>query len=231
MPDQEDQKDQKDHHDQRREYAASTLSREMLPADPLTLFGSWLDQAVSTGATDATAMALATADSTGAPSVRIVLLKEHGPAGFVWFTDYGSQKGQELDENPRASLAFYWRDFARQVRVSGTVTPVGLKTSRAYFETRPADSRFSAAASDQSQPIPDRLTLEERVAALRAKHPDEQVPMPEGWGGYCLKPQSIEFWQGREGRLHDRFRYKVDGDQVEVGDQVDGDWEITRLQP
>lgn len=213
--------EQGDHREQRREYEAGTLSRAGLPADPLILFGHWLDEAVSTGAEDATAMALATADASGAPSVRIVLLKEHGPAGFVWFTDYGSQKGHELAENPRASLAFYWRSFSRQVRVSGTVSQIEESASRDYFNTRPADSRFSAAASDQSQPIPDRRTLEDRVSVLRAKHPDGQMPMPDGWGGYCLKPRSIEFWQGREGRLHDRFRYLLEG----------GDWQITRLQP
>jgi pyridoxamine 5'-phosphate oxidase len=210
-----------DHRDQRREYVEGTLSRADLPEDPLALFGVWLSDATRTGAADATAMALATASADGEPSVRIVLLKEHGPSGFVWFTDYGSRKGQELAENPRASLAFYWREFSRQVRISGTVARVPESESRAYFASRPEDSRFSAAASDQSQPIGGREMLESRVAELRAQYPDGQVPMPDGWGGYCLTPENIEFWQGREGRLHDRFRYERAGDG----------WTILRLQP
>ncbi len=210
-----------DHRDERREYAAGTLSRADLPADPLELFGTWLNEAITAGAADATAMALATAAAGGEPSVRIVLLKEHGPQGFVWFTDYGSRKGQELAENPRASLAFYWGLFSRQVRVSGRVSQIDEAESRAYFGTRPEESRLSAAASDQSQPISSRQMLEARVAELRAQHPDGNVPMPDGWGGYVLQPQSVEFWQGREGRLHDRFTYTRSEDG----------WEVQRLQP
>lgn len=210
-----------DHREERREYAAGTLSRADLPEDPLELFAAWLSAAIATGADDATAMALATASADAMPSVRIVLLKEHGPDGFVWFTDYGSRKGQELAENPRASLAFYWSAFSRQVRVSGVVTQIDEAESRAYFATRPEDSRFSAAASDQSQPIAGRDMLEARVAELRSQYPDGQVPMPEGWGGFRLEPESIEFWQGREGRLHDRFAYSRSGDG----------WTVLRLQP
>ena len=135
-----------DHREERREYTAGTLSRADLPSDPLELFGAWLSQAMATGADDATAMALATASAAGEPSVRIVLLKEHGPDGFVWFTDHGSQKGQELAENPRAALAFYWGAFSRQVRVVGVVSQVDPAESRAYFATRPEDSRFSVGA-------------------------------------------------------------------------------------
>ena len=210
-----------DHRDERREYAAGTLSRADLPEDPLDLFGAWLSQSIDAGVPDATAMALATASSKAEPSVRIVLLKEHGPAGFIWFTDYGSRKGLELAANPQASLAFYWGPFSRQVRVSGAVSPVDADESRAYFASRPEDSRFSAAASDQSQPIGGRAMLEARVAELRAQHPEGDVPMPEGWGGYRLLPAHFEFWQGREGRLHDRFAYTKRGD----------DWAIDRLQP
>ena len=210
-----------DHGNERREYTAGVLRRAALPEDPLDLFGAWLEEAIRVEATDATAMALATASAQGEPSVRIVLLKAHGPDGFVWYTDYGSQKGLELEENPRASLAFYWREFSRQVRISGTVSRVEERESRAYFASRPEESRFSAAASDQSQPILDRSMLEARVADLKARHPDGQVPMPDGWGGYRLTAGRIEFWQGREGRLHDRFRYE----------RTASGWEVQRLQP
>ncbi|MGE0621314.1 MAG: pyridoxamine 5'-phosphate oxidase [Pseudomonadales bacterium] len=209
------------HHGHRREYREGILSRDRLPADPLELFGDWLDQAIASGATDATAMALATATPDGVPSVRIVLLKEHGPDGFVWFTDYGSRKGRDLAANPVASLVFHWREFSHQVRISGAVARLDRARSETYFASRPADSRFSAAASDQSQPVSDRETLEARVAELRRQYPDGQVPMPEDWGGYVLTPQTMEFWQGREGRLHDRFLYT----------RTAAGWRIDRLQP
>ena len=220
--------DQGDHHSARREYDVASLARSTLPADPLILFGAWLAQALDAGAKDATAMALATADRSAVPAVRIVLLKDHSAAGFTWFTDYGSQKGQDIEHNPVASAVFYWRDFDRQVRISGPVARLDEKTSRAYFDSRPVDSRFSAAASNQSQPVADRVTLEERVAALRARYPTDDVPMPENWGGYRLQPQRIEFWQGREGRLHDRFLYtRIDSRE---GDSS-ADWHVERLQP
>lgn len=221
MTDRTDGRGRGDYRGHRREYRDGTLSRDRLPVDPLVLFGDWLDQAVASGATDATAMALATATAQGIPSVRIVLLKEHGPDGFVWFTDYGSRKGRELAANPVASLVFYWREFSHQVRVSGPVEMVARAQSEAYFASRPADSRFSAAASDQSRPVADRQTLEARVAELRRQHPDEQVPVPDDWGGYRLTPETMEFWQGREGRLHDRFLYT----RSATG------WLIERLQP
>ncbi len=212
--------EQGDHHGERREYAGA-LTRATLPEDPLVLFGAWLEAALEAGAKDATAMALATASRDGVPAVRVVLLKSHGPDGFVWFTDYASQKGRELEANPQASLAFYWRDFDRQVRVTGTVGRVPTEESQCYFDSRPEESRFSAAASAQSQTVADRATLEARVAELRARHPDGNVPMPEHWGGYALTPRAIEFWQGREGRLHDRFRYE----------RTSAGWAIARLQP
>lgn len=221
MTDRNDGRGRGDHRGQRREYRDGTLSRDRLPADPFALFGDWLDQAVASGATDATAMALATATPQGIPSVRIVLLKEHGPDGFVWFTDYGSRKGRDLAANPVASLVFYWREFSHQVRVSGPVAPVTRAQSAAYFASRPADSRFSAAASDQSKPVADRKTLEARVAELRRRYADEQVPVPDDWGGYRLTPETMEFWQGREGRLHDRFLYT----------RTAAGWQIERLQP
>ena len=220
--------DQGDHHSARREYDVASLARNTLPADPLILFGAWLSQALDAGAKDATAMALATADRSAVPAVRIVLLKDHSAAGFTWFTDYDSQKGVEIEQNPIASAVFYWRDFDRQVRISGPVGKLDVETSKAYFNSRPADSRFSAAASKQSQPVADRRTLEERVVALRASYPDDDVPMPENWGGYRLQPERIEFWQGREGRLHDRFLYSRSDSPSDSSTAV---WLIERLQP
>jgi pyridoxamine 5'-phosphate oxidase len=219
--------DEGDYRDTRRDYGGATpaatasLSASALPADPLEQFGRWLDVAVEAGAKDATAMALATASSVGMPSVRIVLLKEYGPEGFVWYTDYRSQKGRELADNPSASAVFYWRDFDRQVRITGAVERVDPETAADYFRSRPQDSRFSAAASEQSKPVADRQTLEDRVADLMVRYPDGEVPMPEDWGGYRLQPELFEFWQGREGRLHDRFRYV----------RSRSGWDVERLQP
>ena len=210
-----------DHRQQRREYVAGELHRSQLPDDPLRLFERWLEEALTACAIDATAMALATATPDGVPSVRIVLLKEHGPDGFVWYTDQASPKGAELAANPAASLAFYWRDFNRQVRLSGFAEKVDDETARAYFESRPEESRFSAAASVQSTPVADRQTLEKRVAALKTRFPDGKIPKPDHWGGYRLVPERIEFWQGREGRLHDRFLYT----------RTSGGWAIQRLAP
>lgn len=212
----------KDQRDNRREYAAHWLRRSNLAEDPLAQFQRWFAEALEAGIKDATAMALATADERAAPSVRIVLLKHFDEHGFCWYTDYRSQKGRELERNPQASGLFHWRELDRQVRVSGMVEKLDPRTATAYFETRPDDSRFSAAASCQSQPVDERATLEARVAELRRRFSDGRVPRPEAWGGYRLIPHTYEFWQGREGRLHDRFRFTLN---------EDGAWVAERLQP
>ncbi|MFW6093013.1 MAG: pyridoxamine 5'-phosphate oxidase [Pseudomonadota bacterium] len=213
----------RDQRETRREYRAPELRREDLPADPLVLFQTWLEEAVTAGVVDATAMSLATADSAGAPSVRIVLLKHFDDQGLCWYTDYRSRKGRDLAENPRAACLFYWRELHRQVRVSGAVERLDEPSSSAYFHSRPDDSRFSAAASHQSAVVDSRATLEARVAELRRRHPDGDVPRPGAWGGYRLRPREYEFWQGREHRLHDRFLFsRPDGS---------GDWQVARLQP
>lgn len=212
----------KDQRQTRREYAAEGLRRSSLAADPLAQFQRWLGEALDAGLQDATAMALATADTAGWPSVRIVLLKHFDQAGFCWYTDYRSQKGRELADNPRASGLFHWRELDRQVRITGRVTRVDERTSDEYFSSRPLDSRLSAAASEQSAPVADRWTLEARVAELTERHPDGAVPKPAAWGGYLLSPHSYEFWQGRVGRLHDRFHYRLEDD---------GTWTVQRLQP
>ena len=212
----------------RRDYGApGELRRATLPANPYELFSHWFDAVVASGAKDASAMALATVDAAAVPSVRIVLLKHFaadtsdGPEGFCWYTDYRSRKGAELAANPVSSAVFYWRDFDRQVRITGSVSRVDAASSQNYFDSRPLDSRFSAAASEQSAAVANRQTLEDRVAALRARYPEGDVPRPADWGGFRLQPWSIEFWQGREGRLHDRFLYT----------KAAGAWSIERLQP
>ncbi len=212
-----------DHRDARRDYAAHSLSRAQLRDDPLAQFRSWLEAAVAAGLKDATAMTLATCDAAGQPSLRTVLLKHCDADGFCWYSDYRSQKGRELAANPRAALLFYWREFDRQVRINGNVELLDAASADEYFQQRPAGSRFAAATSCQSQPVDSRATLEARITALRSAHPQGDVPRPEQWGGYRLRPQSFEFWQGRENRLHDRFRYTC----AAAGER----WMIERLQP
>lgn len=211
----------KNQRDTRRDYEAPPLRRDSLAGDPLEQFERWFGDAAGADLQDATAMALATAGADGQPSVRIVLLKHFDAAGFCFYSDYRSGKGRDLAENPLASCLFHWREFERQVRLSGPVSKLDADDASAYFASRPADSRFSAAASHQSATIASREALEARVAELRQRHPDGQVPRPADWGGYRLQPHSYEFWQGREGRLHDRFRYRWAGEA----------WRIERLQP
>ncbi len=206
----------------RREYQAESLRRETLCDDPVMQFSRWMDAALSVSPDDATSMVLATAAAGGMPAARIVLLKHFGPEGFAWYTDYRSEKGQQLKENPQAELLFYWYGLERQVRICGQVEQLPSARADEYFQQRPAGSRLSAAASCQSQPVENRETLEETVRMLQQRYPAGNVPRPALWGGYILIPQRFEFWQGRENRLHDRFRYSL---------QEQGEWLIERLQP
>jgi pyridoxamine 5'-phosphate oxidase len=184
--------------------------------DPLRQFARWRDEAGD----EAGAVALATATPDGAPSLRMVLLKEADEQGLTFFTNYESRKGAELEANPRAALLAYWPGAGRQVRVEGEVTRLDPAESDAYFATRPPGSRLSAAASPQSAVVADRAELERRVAELRSRHGDDP-PRPESWGGYRLTPATWEFWQHREDRLHDRLRYRRDGQR----------WLVERLAP
>lgn len=211
----------KDQRQTRREYLSPPLRRANLAADPLLQFQQWFSDALAADAEDVTAMALATASSDAAPSVRIVLLKHFDEHGFCWYTDYRSHKGSDLAENPRASCVFHWRELHRQVRITGGVAKLDAASATAYFASRPQDSRFSAAASQQSAPVDRRETLEARVAELRSRYDDGAVPKPPQWGGYRLLPEVYEFWQGREGRLHDRFRFSREAEG----------WRVERLQP
>jgi pyridoxamine 5'-phosphate oxidase len=189
--------------------------------DPIELFGRWFELA-GEQAPLAEAVCVATVDADGQPDARMVLLKGFDERGFRFFTNEGSAKGRQLAERPRAAMTFYWRELDRQVRVRGRVERVPAAEADEYFASRPRDSRLGAWASPQSEPLEGRDDLEERLAAVRARFGEGDVPRPPHWGGYRVVPESIEFWQGQVGRLHDRFRYSR-------GD--DGRWRATRLGP
>jgi len=201
----------------------SALSKDNLDANPIRQFQKWYDEVRASGVSeqDAISMTLATATKDGPPSARVVLLKGVDDNGFVFYTNYQSRKGKELDENPRACLLFYWPKVWRQVRIEGAVEKVSDAESDDYFQTRPLGSKVGAWASNQSEVVDSRETLEARFAEIEKRF-GEDVPRPPHWGGYRLKPNAIEFWQGRENRLHDRLRYRL---------QEDGAWVIERLGP
>ena len=207
--------------DLRRDYRARALSELEAHADPLKQFRQWLDEAVRAELLDATAMTLATALPDGTPDARIVLLKEAGPGGFVFFTNYESSKAAQLAANPRACLVFFWAELERQVRISGVVARVPEPVSDRYFASRPLDSQLGAWASPQSRVIPGRDELERQVADVSARFAQGHVPRPPHWGGFAVEPEEIEFWQGRPNRLHDRLRYRRAG----------SDWTRVRLAP
>jgi pyridoxamine 5'-phosphate oxidase len=207
--------------DLRREYARARLDEASVSTDPFTEFARWFEEAVKAEVQEPNAMTLATASREGTPSARIVLLKGFDERGFVFFTDYRSQKGIELDRNPRAALVFYWSELERQIRITGTTSVINREESEAYFRTRPRGSRISAWVSHQSQVIDSRKQLEDRVPEVDKRYPGDNVPLPPYWGGFRLNPDAVEFWQGRTSRLHDRIRY------LRVGDR----WRIERLSP
>ncbi len=199
----------------------ATLEPEHLGPDPLAALARWAESAIAAGEAEPAAMALATVAEDGAPRVRMVLLKQIGPDGLVFFTNHGSDKGRQLAADPRCAIALSWPILHRQVRGEGVARRIARPETVAYFASRPHGARVSAAVSPQSRPISSRRWLEARSRAYAARHPDT-VPLPRDWGGYRLRPDRLEFWQGRRDRLHDRLRFTRD---------ADGGWRVERLAP
>ena len=208
--------------DLRKDYTLQDLNEIEVDPNPVIQFQKWFDQACSTDIPEANAMTIATVNSEGKPSARIVLLKGYDQKGFVFYTNYNSQKGQELTANPHAAIVFWWAQLERQVRITGSVEKISARESDEYFHSRPLGSRLGAWTSNQSEIISSREVLEQRLEELQVKYQNLDVPRPSHWGGFRVIPAEIEFWQGRSSRLHDRLLYT----QAD-----DGSWKIQRLSP
>jgi len=206
----------------RYEHAARGLRRRDLDPDPIKQFSNWFTAAIEAEIRDVNAMSLATAGRDAKPSVRVVLLKGFDQDGFVFFTNYESEKGVQLEANPYASLAFYWIELDRQIRIAGKTEKTSRPESEGYFHSRPIGSQLGAWASRQSEVLDGRRVLDARMVEMTERFGDNPIPLPPHWGGYRVKPDTMEFWQGRPNRLHDRFRYRR---------QTDGSWLIERLAP
>jgi pyridoxamine 5'-phosphate oxidase len=207
--------------DLRKNYTQAGLLESDVVANPYQQFKLWFDQAVAADILEPNAMTVATVTAEGKPAARIVLLKGFDERGFVFYTNYNSQKGVELQQCPHAALVFLWGDLERQVRIEGQVEFVSETEATGYFHSRPVSSQLGAWASDQSTIIEDRSVLEQKLQQLESQYQDRQIPKPPYWGGVRVVPQEIEFWQGRPSRLHDRLRYQL----------LDGKWQIDRLAP
>lgn len=207
--------------DLRREYRYAGLSRDELHPDPLLQFERWFNNAHENGLDNANALSLATVGSDGMPSLRTVLLKSFDQQGFVFYTNYGSRKARQIAQNPQAAMLFHWLEFDRQVKIQGHVSKVSSAESLKYFASRPRGSQLGAWCSQQSSPIGSRTLLQQAFDSMQRKFADGEVPLPDFWGGYRVRPVVIEFWQGRENRLHDRFEYR----------REDDGWGIQRLSP
>jgi pyridoxamine 5'-phosphate oxidase len=208
--------------DIRKEYRLQSLSENDADANPFRQFDTWWQEAINSALEEVNAMTLATASADGIPSARIVLLKSYDERGFVFFTNYNSYKGKQLEENPRACLVFFWKELERQVRITGLVEKVSAAESDAYFQSRPEGSRIGAWASPQSEVIQSRDWLEQQQHQLAKEFQTKPLVRPSHWGGYRVRPITIEFWQGRPDRLHDRLQYSL---------EESGNWAIERLAP
>lgn len=208
--------------DFRREYTAGGLTRDMLDEQPLAQFEAWLAQAVASELVDPTAMVIGTVDDQGQPWQRIVLFKGLVDGGFTFYTNYQSNKGRAIEARPCVSLLFPWNPLDRQVIVRGQAERLDRDSSAAYFATRPRESQVAAFASQQSRPVADRDALEQAAATVRERFEGQDIPLPDNWGGFRVVPERVEFWQGGEHRLHDRFVYSLSGD---------GRWSVEQLQP
>ncbi len=206
----------------RREYSGRPLDETKIAGDPIEQFSLWLEDALQALVPDPHAMVVATADRNGKPSARVVLLRGFSKDGFAFFTDYRSRKGSEILENPRVAAVFFWHELDRQVRVEGTVEKLSASDSDKYFQSRPRENQIAAWASGQSGVISTRAELDERFAEFEKKFANQPVQRPDNWGGFRIKPESVEFWQGRPSRLHDRILYTLN---------KTGSWEICRLAP
>ena len=207
--------------DYRREYTQSGLYRADLDTNPFQQFDRWFSQALKSDYPDANAMTLATVTAAGKPTQRTVLLKSYDSKGFVFFTNYDSEKGQNIAENNQVSLLFSWLQVERQIEISGTATKISQADSAEYFHSRPESSQLGAWASHQSQSIDSRDEIIKQLNEVTERFRGDKIPLPENWGGYLVVPNTMEFWQGREGRLHDRFEYTLEEQQ----------WNMQRLQP
>ncbi len=207
----------------RREYAHSSLDENSVAANPILQFQKWFEEALNSNVLEPNAMTLATCDAAGNPSARIVLLKGLTGDGFVFFTNYQSRKGEELAQNSRVCLVFFWKELERQVRIEGAASKISEQISTEYFQSRPRASQIGAWVSPQSRTVESRQWLEKKYAEIAEKYKDsEALPRPPHWGGYAVKPEKIEFWQGRPSRLHDRILYSLTDSKI---------WKIERLAP
>jgi pyridoxamine 5'-phosphate oxidase len=208
--------------DIRKDYKLASLEEVDVAANPFDQFTSWWNEAVASQIDEVNAMTLATVNATGVPAARIVLLKGYNPDGFIFFTNYESDKGKNLAQNPHAALVFFWKELERQIRIEGTVEKVSAEESDRYFNSRPASSRIGAWASPQSAVIENRTVIEQNVERYSSIFANDSIERPDHWGGYIVKPTSIEFWQGRSSRLHDRIRYVLENS---------ASWKVERLAP
>ena len=205
----------------RTDYIKNSMSNMDLCSDPIQQFKTWFDHALNSKVTEANAMVLSTVSSEGLPSGRVLLLKNVEDSGFTFFTNYSSSKAKDLEANPKASMTFFWPELEQQIRISGTIEKLDSTISDTYFYSRPRASQISALASNQSARLENRDKLMREVERIEKLYENKEIPRPENWGGYMLKPVSVEFWQGRASRLHDRFLYEL----------IDGEWQISRLAP